>query len=327
MDFSPAQNLVVNSYLKGTKIQKETYKFTAFFGESSFRDMNLVKKLATGTGDGEKSQCVWEPQRKLWGTRSLRCLGALINSGLWRPEGVFDSKLIDEIGRRALAKATELDAKQAAAEAEAAEKVEREEREAEAARQAEVERRAEMVRTATEKARIRSTPVEIAEAVALGLSEEDLEKTVGLAALGPSAGLPPIIRIRRWLYHHRHLHASDVVADLRKMLEAKAQPETNNAKRPVAAKRPRTATAGPAVAATAAAAPSRDDPNAAALRVVLENAARAPAIRVPLLLTCSRCKTKPVEQFMGCECSSEWRRCYTCNFVFNATTAPCCCCV
>ena len=322
MGFSQAEELLVESYLQGEKVKRESgYTLTCYFGHSSFKHMQLTKKTATGTG--EKSMCCWEPTRKLWGTRSLSCLSDLIRTGLWIPESTSDPRLVAEIGRRAKERAENLDAKKEQTEREASEKREREEADAAAAREAEVARRAEMVKVAAFKAKVHSTPEEIAEAAALGLTAEQLDATIGLAELGPSAGIPPIVRIRRWVYFGglQDRSPAKVVSEIINMLSATA---TTNESKPKA-KRPKQAT-NSVVQNTSQRKVVSETAHRDALQAILNKAQNMTFSSVdPVVRRCTRCNERPHPQFLECICSMQWKQCSVCGEIHHATLAPCSC--
>lgn len=326
--FSSAEEAVIQSFLKGEKIQRDRYKLTAYFGVSAFHDRDLIKKIATGRG--ERSQCCWDDERKLWGTRSIECVSDLIKTGLWKPEYIVDRRIIDEIGRRAAALAADAANIAEYKKRQEAQKLAKQEEEAERAREAEAGRKAEMVRVAAEKAKIPSTPAEIAEAAALGISAEMLDATLALERLGPAVGLPAMVRIRRWIYHHRHTPVETVVESIKRMVTEKRNPAAESATAPQKSRKTaKTTTAATATTATkkTAAVAAEDDRHRKALGGILAKAATARPIRVAIPLTCSDCGQKPQEQFLECACENNggWRYCDVCNYICHVTKAPCNC--
>ena len=320
---SSAEELLVENYLKGEKVKRESgYVLTCYFGNSSFRNLQLVKRLATGPG--EKSMCCWNPDRKLWGTRSLSCVYSLISSGLWLPEDISDPNLVREIAVRAKQRAENLDAKKEQTEREASEKRAREEADAAAAREAEAARKMEMVRVAAEKAKVHSTREEIAEAAALGLTAEQLDATIGLAELGPSAGLPPIVRIRRWIYFGGldHRPPDKVVSEILAMLTTTA---TTDESKPKAKKRSKQEARSVAPESSRRKIVS-DSAHKEALQAILDKAQNMNFSSIdPVVRRCTRCNERPHPQFLECICSMLWKQCNICNEVFHPTLAPCSC--
>ena len=82
---------LVSEYLLGKAIVGRNGRtFQAWFGSSSFASKNSVKELCSkpkGTNP-KYSSCVFDPETKMWGTRSVACVVQLLDSGLWFPVGL-----------------------------------------------------------------------------------------------------------------------------------------------------------------------------------------------------------------------------------------------
>jgi hypothetical protein len=175
---------VCNNYLNGDEM----------LGRSTFNDKDLIKGLC---GDGTR---VFNKDRKLWGTTSHEALGHLIRSHRWQPYGVpeeWHARLLVLAAERteALHRKTEA-TNMVKREASMPQETVSHEDAARIAAERERGQRAALLREWFTP----STPEERAEIEALKLNDGVfLDKTQGLAELGPVVGSSTEGRVLRWI--------------------------------------------------------------------------------------------------------------------------------
>jgi hypothetical protein len=100
--FTHWEKEMIEEFLEGKPTSEETKRKRKFervwWGESSFKTKDEVKRLARG--GGEKSAVAFNPDQKLWGTHDLAAVADLIHSTLWEPDCI-PSDLFQEIERLA----------------------------------------------------------------------------------------------------------------------------------------------------------------------------------------------------------------------------------
>jgi hypothetical protein len=187
---------------------------SGFYGESSFKDKDEIKRLAAFAENPRDR--LYDPGRKLWGTRSFICVRRLIESGLWYPIGVdrnWKSQFMAELHER-INDSGALASKRAIAKSEQLRN--------ESMAQSGVDANGNKVLNAEERTKIQqerdrgvcpNDPREIELLQSIGFGVELLQSIPPLAdsilgmgtALGPSSGISLAGKVLRMI---RHRHAA-----------------------------------------------------------------------------------------------------------------------
>jgi len=164
----------------------------AMLGRSGYDDRDMIKELC-----GDKGVRVFDGDLRMWGTKSHERLIKLMESYRWTPFGVpeeWHDRLRELAGERAAALHLTTEAANMV-KREAATTVSPEEAARIAAERERAQRAAQLREWYTPP-----TEKELSEVKALKLDNVDfLNKTQGLAELGPIVGLSPEARVLRWL--------------------------------------------------------------------------------------------------------------------------------
>ena len=319
-------------FLKGEDLAPEEAKRrgakVAWYGFSDKKDKDVIKELCAEPIN-DKKQTMYDPDRRLWGTLSLRNVINLLLSNLWSPVGVPDSlkeSLVTEAKR--IVDAEEAAVAKKRAEAAAKEATER-------ANHAAAAREKELLRKKREEG-IRELNEDDFEFAwkHYGLERDVLIASKHFPFLGPHPS-DPMIRIHRWFRfpHNRSRGAETVVKEdflpaYKNFLNKEpATTQRTNTKRsrttePITLERQRQAQQ----ARVQELKQKQEDKHEAALAAIIEKSKTVPIPSAPYIRACPTCNVSPTEQFLDCWCHGvRWEVCHVCNSTWSKDRVACLC--
>jgi hypothetical protein len=335
---------LVECYIKGEKLPPEVAKKkrtqVAWWGTSSKQNMSVVKELCAAS-ETDFSTRVWDNDRKLWGTTRIENVIGLVESGLWIPLGIPESKT--EAVTLEVKKIVDAQKAKEAAALEREEKRlkgENDKRAAEAAEKELERRNREDKANAFSEADIKDAWDKY------GLTREILNATRHFPWLGPRT-VRPMARIDRWFgFTHNKLAganavvARDFVPAYTEFCESKKQSSVASVTQNVSSKRKRTEKVltmdqirtnekAKLDAIKSRLAAESTDEHALALKKIAEKQKNMPPYQAPYSRACPMCGVKPLEQFLDCGCADDqcmqWKVCKKCNVIFHESKMQCLC--
>ena len=180
-----------------------------YLGHSDIRDKDRIKELA-----GPASVRVWDPAKKMWGTKKLVHLEQLLRSGRWEPFGIeeeWHSEFVNAVKERVLSESAHAEAVSMVKQENSTRALEQAVQEAEASGAAAplptvlnvYERDEKEKKEMHLKSGGGPTQAEIDECARLGFTKQCITSSYSWAELGPCAGISNEGRLLRWVQIER----------------------------------------------------------------------------------------------------------------------------
>ena len=324
----------VEFFLKGETISEENMKRrrakVAWYGTSDRRNFAIIKELCAENDEGF-SRTMWDNERKLWGTLRIENVKNLIESGMWTPIGLPQSKnpvVLRRVKEIINAKNAQVQKKRDLEDQKAAEVV--------------AKRNADAIEKEMHRRKKHDLMFTFSESDAneawskYGLRRVVLDATKHFAWLGPST-LEPMTRIHNWFTYPHNLEKG-----IKRIVEEEFEPAyskyMNNLSKPSSTATPKRKRPKAQLKASEDSHvqdvinrvnAAKFDPHFLSLQKIAESAKNMKP-RAPIYSrACPLCDVKPIEQFMDCGCIDEsnksWLVCWVCHSIYHKTKLSCLC--